>query len=98
MAVASPVVALLPCPATSSPSWPGLSRPSTPSCFFCALQGAGLATLRSAYELLTASARPARVRQRTNNNNRDRGEPHGPSPPTPPYVRASYTAVRRIKQ
>jgi hypothetical protein len=26
--------------------------------------------------------------------NRDRGEPHGSSPPTPPYIRVTYTAVR----
>jgi hypothetical protein len=30
--------------------------------------------------------------------NRDRGEPRGSSPPTPPYVRVPYTAVRQIKQ
>jgi hypothetical protein len=29
--------------------------------------------------------------------NRDRGKPRGFAPPTPPYVRVAYTAVRRIK-
>src|SRR5207248_10287907 len=29
--------------------------------------------------------------------NRDRGEPHGPTPPTPSYLRVTYTAVRQIK-
>jgi hypothetical protein len=29
--------------------------------------------------------------------NRDRGESRGSSPPTPPYVRVAYTAVRQIK-
>jgi hypothetical protein len=28
---------------------------------------------------------------------RDRGEPRDSSPPTPPYIRITYTAVRRIK-
>lgn len=29
--------------------------------------------------------------------NRDREEPRGSSPPTPPYIRITYTAVRRIE-
>src|SRR5271168_3093356 len=29
--------------------------------------------------------------------NRDRGESRDSSPPTPPYVRVTYTAVRQIK-
>src|SRR5262245_51316576 len=30
--------------------------------------------------------------------NRDRGEPHGSSPPTPPDIRVTYTAVRCIER
>ena len=30
-------------------------------------------------------------------SNRDRGEPRGSSPPTPPHVRITYAAVRRIQ-
>jgi len=30
-------------------------------------------------------------------NNRDREEPRGSPPPTPPYIRVTYTAVRWIK-
>src|SRR6202790_2088544 len=59
-------------------------------------------TARSRLFMFTSTRRPHNARAepcigRRADWNRDRGESRDSSPPTPPYVRVPYTAVRRIK-
>jgi DNA invertase Pin-like site-specific DNA recombinase len=53
----------------------------------------------SVYRALEAAGiRPPQIATVLTSFNRDRGEPRGSSPPTPPGVRVRTTAVRRIKR
>ena len=54
---------------------------------------------RHAAEMAALRERIAELERQVglNSGNRDRGAPHGATPPTPPGIRVRTTAVRRIR-